>query len=181
MTQEDSTLNIKQTTIPYDYNVLIQKLDKQMDIIITLSYKYSIHQKSFNYNKYLFAILKNIQNITESLNRHYEVTDEEFKVINEKIEEIRKVLKNELGLKYEKLDFDDLMGILLNDLVDIIFNLNLWEDDDIEETLDNDNDDGYEEEDDEFIKRNSHVPDHASIINIENDNKKRKCNDYLLK
>lgn len=178
MTQEETPqINIKQTTIPYNYNVLIQKLDKQMDIIITLSYNYSIHQKNFNYNKYLFAILKNIQNITESLNKHYEVTNEEFKLIKDKIEEIRKVLKNEIQpTSYdENITFDDIMGILLNDLVDLIFNLNLWEDDDVEEMLDNDNDDN-DSEDDEFIKRNSQIPDHASIINIENDNKKRKCN-----
>lgn len=176
MTQEETPqINIKQTSIKYDYNVLLEKLNKQMDIVIAIQYGYTTHNRhKYNYNKYLFAILKNIENICESFNRHHEVTNEEFKLIKDKIQEIREVLKNNLGLKYENMNFNELMGVLLNDLLDIIFNLSLWEDDDIEDN-NNDNDDD-ESEDEEFLESNSQIPDHASIINIENDNKKRKCN-----
>ena len=163
MTQEETPqIDIKQTSIKYDYNVLLEKLNKQMDILIAIQFGYSTHNTKHNYNKYLFAILKNIENICESFNRHYKVTNEEFKSIKDKIQEIRDVLKNNLNMKFNELMFNELMGVLLNDLLDIIFNLNLWEDD--------------ESEDEEFLESNSQIPDHASIINIENDNKKRKCN-----
>lgn len=177
MTQEETQLNIRQTTIPYNYDVLLERLNKQMDIVIGIQYGYSTNSHKHNYNKYLFAILKNIQTITESFNRHNEITDQEYKLIDDKIQEIRKVLKNEYGLLYvEDITFNELMGVLLNDLLDLIFNLNLWkDDDDVEETLDN-NDDDSDSEDDEFLEVNSQIPDHASIINVENDNKKRKCN-----
>lgn len=178
MTQEETPqIDIKQTSIKYDYNVLLEKLNKQMDILIGIQYGYSTHTQKYNYNKYLFAILKNIENICESFNKHYEVTNEEFKSIEEKIQEIRKVLKKEVEptLYVEDMTFDDIIGVLLNDLLDIIFNLSLWEDDDIEDNNDNDDDDD-ESEDEEFLESNSQIPDHASIINIENDNKKRKCN-----
>lgn len=174
MTQEEATLEYKQTTIKYDYDVLLEKLNKQMDILIAIQYGYSTHSHKHNYNKYLFAILKNIQTITESFNKHDDVKDQELKNINEKIQEIRKVLKNEVEptIYDENMTFDDIMGILLNDLLDIIFNLSLWQDD-LEED-DNSVDD--DSEDDEFLEVNSQIPDHASIINIENENKKRKCN-----
>ena len=176
MTQEETPqINIKQTSIKYDYNVLLEKLNKQMDILIGIQYGYSTHTQKYNYNKYLFAILKNIENICESFNKHYEVTNEEFKSIGKKIQEIREVLKNNLDLKYENRNFNEIISVLLNDLLDIIFNLSLWEDDDIEDNNDNDDDDD-ESEDEEFLESNSQIPDHASIINIENDNKKRKCN-----
>lgn len=171
MTQEE--LNIKQTSIQYDYSVLLSKLNKQMDILIAIQYGYSTHTQKYNYNKYLFAILKNIENICDAFNKHYEITKVEFKSIQDKIQEIRKVLKNEIQPSSydENMSFDDVLGILLNDLLDYIFNLSLWEDDDIE-----DNDDDDDSEDDEFLESNSQIPDHASIINIENDSKKRKCN-----
>lgn len=174
MAQEEATLEYKQTTIKYDYDVLLEKLNKQMDILIAIQYGYSTHSHKHNYNKYLFAILKNIQTITESFNKHDDVKDQELKNINEKIQEIRKVLKNEVEptIYDENMTFDDIMGILLNDLLDIIFNLSLWQDD-LEED-DNSVDD--DSEDDEFLEANSQIPDHASIINIENENKKRKCN-----
>lgn len=174
MAQEEATLEYKQTTIKYDYDVLLEKLNKQMDILIAISYNYTTHEKKYNYNKYLFAILKNIQTITESFNRHDDVKDQELKEINDKIQEIRKVLKNEVepSIYDENMTFDDIMGILLNDLLDIIFNLSLWQDD-LEDDDDNDDDDS---EDDEFLEANSQIPDHASIINVENENKKRKCN-----
>lgn len=176
MTQEDIQLNIRQTTIPYNYDVLLERLNKQMDVVIAIQYGYSTHSHKHNYNKYLFAILKNIQTITESFNRHNEIADREYKLINDKIQEIRKVLKNEIvpSSYDENMTFDDVMGILLNDLLDCIFNLSLWEDneDDLEDDYDNDDD----SEDDEFINENSEIPDHTSIINVENDNKKRKCN-----
>ena len=175
MAQEEATLEYKQTTVKYDYDVLLEKLNKQMDILIGIQYGYSTHSPhKHNYNKYLFAILKNIQTITESFNKHNDVKDQEFKEINDKIQEIRKVLKNEVEptIYDENMTFDDIMGILLNDLLDIIFNLSLWQDD-LEDDDDNDDDDS---EDDEFLEANSQIPDHASIINIENENKKRKCN-----
>ena len=174
MTQEEALLNIKQTTIPYDYNVLLEKLNKQMDIVIAISYNYTTHERKYNYNKYLFAILRNIQTISESFNKHNEITDSELKYIHDKIDEIRKVLKNEIQPSSydENMTFDDVMGILLNDLLDSIFNLSLWEDD-YNYDDDDEDDDG---EDDEFINENSQIPDHASIINVENENKKRKCN-----
>lgn len=173
MTQEEATLEYKQTTIKYDYDVLLEKLNKQMDILIAIQYGYSTHSHKHNYNKYLFAILKNIQTITESFNRHDDVKDQELKEINDKIQEIRKVLKNEVepSIYDENMTFDDIMGILLNDLLDIIFNLSLWQDD-----LEDDDDNDDDSEDDEFLEANSQIPDHASIINIENENKKRKCN-----
>lgn len=174
MAQEEATLEYKQTTIKYDYDVLLEKLNKQMDILIAIQYGYSTHSHKHNYNKYLFAILKNIQTITESFNRHDDVKDQELKEINDKIQEIRKVLKNEVepSIYDENMTFDDIMGILLNDLLDIIFNLSLWQDD-LEDDDEIDDDDS---EDDEFLEANSQIPDHASIINIENENKKRKCN-----
>lgn len=176
MTQEETTLEFKQTTIKYDYDVLLEKLNKQMDVLIGIQYGYSTHSHKHNYNKYLFAILKNIQTISESFNRHDDIKDQELKEINEKIQEIRKVLKKEVepSLYVEDMTFDDVMGVLLNDLLDIIFNLSLWDDreDDLEDDYDNDDD----SEDDEFLESNSQIPDHASIINIENENKKRKCN-----
>lgn len=176
MTQEETTLEFKQTTIKYDYDVLLEKLNKQMDVLIGIQYGYSTHSHKHNYNKYLFAILKNIQTISESFNRHNDVKDQELKEINEKIQEIRKVLKNEVEptIYDENMTFNDIMGVLLNDLLDIIFNLSLWDDreDDLEDDYDNDDD----SEDDEFLEANSQIPDHASIINIENENKKRKCN-----
>lgn len=173
MAQEEATLEYKQTTIKYDYDVLLEKLNKQMDILIAIQYGYSTHSHKHNYNKYLFAILKNIQTITESFNRHDDVKDQELKEINDKIQEIRKVLKNEVepSIYDENMTFDDIMGILLNDLLDIIFNLSLWQDD-----LEDDDDNDDDSEDDEFLEANSQIPDHASIINIENENKKRKCN-----
>ena len=173
MTQEETTLEFKQTTIKYDYDVLLEKLNKQMDVLIGIQYGYSTHSHKHNYNKYLFAILKNIQTITESFNRHDDVKDQELKEINDKIQEIRKVLKNEVEptIYDENMTFDDIMGILLNDLLDIIFNLSLWQDD-----LEDDDDNDDDSEDDEFLEANSQIPDHASIINIENENKKRKCN-----
>lgn len=176
MTQEETTLEFKQTTIKYDYDVLLEKLNKQMDVLIAIQYGYSTHSHKHNYNKYLFAILKNIQTITESFNKHYDVKDQELKEINDKIQEIRKVLKHEVEptIYDENMTFDDIMGVLLNDLLDVIFNLSLWQDDDIEENNDDENDD--DSEDDEFLEMNSQIPDHASIINIENENKKRKCN-----
>lgn len=176
MTQEETTLEFKQTTIKYDYDVLLEKLNKQMDVLIGIQYGYSTHSHKHNYNKYLFAILKNIQTISESFNRHDDVKDQELKEINEKIQEIRKILRKEVepSLYVEDMTFDDVMGVLLNDLLDIIFNLSLWDDreDDLEDDYDNDDD----TEDDEFLESNSQIPDHASIINIENENKKRKCN-----
>lgn len=174
MAQEEAALEYKQTTIKYDYDVLLEKLNKQMDILIAISYNYTTHERKYNYNKYLFAILKNIQTITESFNRHDDVKDQELKEINDKIQEIRKVLKNEVEptIYDENMTFDDIMSILLNDLLDIIFNLSLWQDDDLEDDDNNDDD----SEDDEFLEANSQIPDHASIINIENENKKRKCN-----
>lgn len=177
MAQEEATLELKQTTIKYDYDVLLEKLNKQMDILIGLQYGYSTHSHKRNYNKYLFIILKNIQTISESFNRHEDIKDQELKEINNKIEEIRKALKNDYGLIYvEDITFDELIGVLLNDLLDIIFNLSLWDDreDYIEDDYNSDDED--EEEDDEFLEANSQIPDHASIINVENDNKKRKCN-----
>jgi len=176
MTQEEATLEFKQTTIKYDYDVLLEKLNKQMDVLIGIQYGYSTHSHKHNYNKYLFAILKNIQTISESFNRHDDVKDQELKEINEKIQEIRKVLKNEIvpSSYDENMTFDEIMGILLNDLLDIIFNLSLW--DDREDYLEDDYDNDDDSEDDEFLESNSQIPDHASIINIENENKKRKCN-----
>lgn len=176
MTQEETTLEFKQTTIKYDYDVLLEKLNKQMDVLIAIQYGYSTHSHKHNYNKYLFAILKNIQTITESFNKHDDIKDQELKEINNKIQEIRKVLKHEVEptIYDENMTFDDIMGVLLNDLLDVIFNLSLWQDDDIEENNDDENDD--DSEDDEFLEMNSQIPDHASIINIENENKKRKCN-----
>lgn len=173
MAQEEATLEYKQTTIKYDYDVLLEKLNKQMDILIAIQYGYSTHSHKHNYNKYLFAILKNIQTITESFNKHDDVKDQELKEINDKIQEIRKVLKNEVEptIYDENMTFDDIMGILLNDLLDIIFNLSLWQDD-----LEDDDENDDDSEDDEFLEANSQIPDHASIINIENENKKRKCN-----
>lgn len=173
MTQEETQLNIRQTTISYDYDVLLERLNKQMDVVIAIQYGYSTHSHKHNYNKYLFAILKNIQTITESFNRHNEITDHEYKLIDDKIQEIRKVLKNEIvpSSYDENMTFDDVMGILLNDLLDCIFNLSLWEDD-----YYNDDEDDDDSEDDEFINENSEIPDHTSIINVDNDNKKRKCN-----
>lgn len=176
MTQEETQLNIRQTTIPYNYDVLLERLNKQMDIVIGIQYGYSTNSHKHNYNKYLFAILKNIQTITESFNRHNEITDREYKLIDDKIQEIRKVLKNEIepSLYVEDMTFNDIMSVLLNDLLDCIFNLSLWEDD-YDENIDDD-DDNDDSEDDEFLEANSQIPDHASIINVENDNKKRKCN-----
>lgn len=173
MTQEEVLLDIKQTTIPYDYNVLLEKLNKQMDIVIAIQYGYSTNSHKYNYNKYLFAILRNIQTISESFNKHNEITDSELKYIHDKIDEIRKVLKNEIQPSSydEDMTFNNVMGILLNDLLDSIFNLSLWEDDC--SCYDDDEDDS---EDEEFINENSQIPDHASIINVENENKKRKCN-----
>lgn len=175
MTQEETPqIDIKQTSIKYDYKVLLEKLNKQMDVLISIQFGYSNHTLKRNYNKYLFAILKNIENICQSFNRHYEVTNEEFKTIEDKIKEIRDVLKNNLNLNFNELMYNELMSVLLNDLLEIIFNLSLWEDYDIED--DDDDDDDNESEDEKFIESNSQIPDHASIINIENDNKKRKCN-----
>ena len=174
MTQEEVLLNIKQTTIPYDYNVLLEKLNKQMDIVIAIQYGYTTcNRHKYNYNKYLFAILRNIQTISESFNKHNEITDSELKYIRDKIDEIRKVLKSEIQPSSydDNMTFDEVMGILLNDLLDTMFNLSLWEDD-----YDNDDEDNDDGEDDEFINENSQIPDHASIINVENENKKRKCN-----
>ena len=176
MTQEETTFEYKQTTIKYDYDVLLEKLNKQMDVLIGIQYGYSTHSHKHNYNKYLFAILKNIQTIAESFNRHDDVKDQELKEINDKIQEIRKDLKKEVepSLYVEDMTFDDVMGVLLNDLLDIIFNLSLW--DDNEDGLEDDYDNDDDSEDDEFLESNSQIPDHASIINIENENKKRKCN-----
>ena len=52
MAQEEATLEYKQTTIKYDYDVLLEKLNKQMDILIAIQYGYSTHSHKHNYNKY---------------------------------------------------------------------------------------------------------------------------------
>ena len=48
MTQEDVQLNIRQTTIPYNYDVLLERLNKQMDIVIAIQYGYSTHSHKHN-------------------------------------------------------------------------------------------------------------------------------------
>lgn len=177
MTQED--INITQTFIKYDQNVLMDKLNQQMDTLMGLQYKFSNNTKKDYHKKYLLAVLQNVQTICDCFFKHNLINNEEIEKINDHIKTLRPLLKtNETNIS--GMSTDDLICIYISDLIDVIFLLDIYEDE-IEEEEDVEEDDDDADFDNAKIEEelnNKTISDHASIINIENEFKKRKCDEH---
>lgn len=179
MTQND--IELTPTYIKYDEKLLVDKLNQQIETIMGLQYKFSSHTKKDYHKKYLSVVLQNIHTISECFSNHSLVKQEELKKIDEKIEMIKKLLiisnKDDTVSKFH-WDADELISIYISELLDILFLLDIYDDgEDIEEELE-DSEDECEADPTQEIEeelKNKPLSDHASVINIENDNKKRKC------
>lgn len=174
MTQED--INITPTFIKYDQDVLVDKLNQQMDTLMGLQYKFATHTYKDYHKKYLRAVLQNIQTICQCFYEHELVKKEEIEEINEKIKIIISMVKSQENA------IPTFVNIYISELIDIIFLLDIYNDEDAEEgdVTDIDDDEEDEDIDEEKIEEelnNKVASDHASIINIENEHKKRKCNE----
>jgi len=167
--------NIQRKFIPYDKETVIDKLEENLDAIL----KYwtgceSEKNNIFKNNTYLHtrdfirSRIENIYNLLSSLSYNNVLPWEEFNEFIKDYNTIKKEFEKEKAPMEEKDWETHLLTVSL--YIDTVLSLSVFNDDENDTSDDNsDSDDEYNDENNEFI-----VPDNVSIININNENKKRK-------
>ena len=167
--------NIQRKFIPYDKETVIDKLEENLDAILKywtgcVEEKGDLfkHSNYLHTRDYIRSRIENIYNLLSSLSYNKVLPWEEFNEFIKDYDTIKKEFEKEKAPIDENDWENHLLTVSL--YIDAVLSLSvLQEDEDDDESIDiefGDDDNGHENE---FV-----VPDNVSIININNENKKRK-------
>lgn len=167
--------NIQRKFIPYDKETVIDKLEENLDAILKYwtgceSEKNNLfkHSNYLHTRDYIRSRIENIYNLLSSLSYNKVLPWEEFNEFIKDYDTIKKEFEKDNAPINEK-DWENHL-LIVSLYIDTVLSLSVFnenEDDDDDESIDIEFDDDVNEN--EFI-----VPDNVSIININNENKKRK-------
>ena len=167
--------NIQKRFIAYDKDTVIEKLEENLDSLFKYYWKVhdgelktNEHLKSNPTKSYLLSRIENVHNLLSSLVFHQELTWPEYNEFVGNYDLIKKEFDEERKLE-SKEEIEDHLAEL-SCFIDSILALSIFEEDedDIEEEFEDEDDE--DNDDEEF----STPRDHLSVINIDNDCKKRK-------
>lgn len=167
--------NIQRKFIPYDKETVIDKLEENLDAILKYwtgceSEKNNLfkHSNYLHTRDYIRSRIENIYNLLSSLSYNKVLPWEEFNEFIKDYDTIKKEFEKDNAPINEK-DWENHL-LIVSLYIDTVLSLSVFnenEDDDDDESIDLEYEDDVNEN--EFI-----VPDNVSIININNENKKRK-------
>lgn len=177
MTQEDkpSTSNTshvhwKKRWMVYSKDSVIDKLMENLDTLLKYfdacenNKQEIIHNEKMN--DYIQSRIKNIHNLVLGLFVHNELSNDHYSIFNH----LQNELEGELNKKLDDVDIDERLS-LIQSYIDSVFDMEFMDEDDEEE----EDDDVNFLLEDEILKNDKIVvPDNASIINLNNECKKRK-------
>lgn len=167
--------NIQRKFIPYDKETVIDKLEENLDAILKYwtgceSEKNNLfkHSNYLHTRDYIRSRIENIYNLLSSLSYNKVLPWEEFNEFIKDYDTIKKEFEKDNAPINEK-DWENHL-LIVSLYIDTVLSLSVFhedeDDDDDDESIDLEYEDVNENE---FI-----VPDNVSIININNENKKRK-------
>lgn len=167
--------NIQRKFIPYDKETVIDKLEENLDAILKYwtgceSEKNNLfkHSNYLHTRDYIRSRIENIYNLLSSLSYNKVLPWEEFNEFIKDYDTIKKEFEKDNAPINEK-DWENHL-LIVSLYIDTVLSLSVFHEDDDEDDDDESIDLEYEDvNENEFI-----VPDNVSIININNENKKRK-------
>lgn len=158
----------------YSKDSVMDKLTENLDALIKYFSACEDGKKDIIFNdkmeSYIQSRLQNIHNLVSSLTLHDEIPQDQYSYFDG----IQGELEKEFGKAKESIDLPTRI-VLLRDYIDSVIDMKVFDDDEDEALLDSE-----DENDEDFLEKDiiSHeqfiVPDTASIIDVNNECKKRK-------
>lgn len=167
----DKTFNWKKRWIVYSKESVLDKLTENLDTLIKYFTDCEEHKEDIIFNdrieSYIQSRLQNIHNLISSLTLHDEIPQDQYNCFDS----IQSDLEKEFGKPKESIDIQTRID-LLRLYIDSIIDMEIFNED--EEEFNSDEEENLLLED-EILKNEKFVlPDNASIINVNNECKKRK-------
>lgn len=167
--------NIQRKFIPYDKETVIDKLEENLDAILKYwtgceSEKNNLfkHSNYLHTRDYIRSRIENIYNLLSSLSYNKVLPWEEFNEFIKDYDTIKKEFEKDNAPINEK-DWENHL-LIVSLYIDTVLSLSVFHEDDDED----DDDESIDLEYDDVNENEFIVPDNVSIININNENKKRK-------
>lgn len=168
--------NIQRKFIPYDKETVIDKLEENLDAILKYwtgceSEKGDLfkHSNYLHTRDYIRSRIENIYNLLSSLSYNKVLPWEEFNEFIKDYDTIKKEFEKDKAPLNEK-DWENHL-LIVSLYIDTVLSLSVFHEDDEE---DDDDDESIDIEYEDVNENEFIVPDNVSIININNENKKRK-------